>query len=73
MIAKKIPALENRRGKIKDVAEAYGLTVQQFQEAQLDFLESEGYKPNGDECMSLHDWLIYQPSYWETSETPMDF
>ena len=69
MIAKRIPTGDEKRGTRTAVAAAYGLTLDEFNAADADFVCSEGYQPNGDECDTLHDWLTYEPRR-EEDNTP---
>jgi hypothetical protein len=45
-------------GKKSEVAAGYGLTIEEFNRASYDFLQSEGYDDMGNEYNSLHYWLI---------------
>jgi len=56
MIAKRIPE-RAVSGKRADVAIAYGLTVEEFNRASYDWLQSEGCTDDGEEFLNLHDWL----------------
>ena len=58
MIAKQIPEIQDVKGKKSDVARAYGLSIEEFTQASLDFLQCEGYDSNVKEYNTLHDWLI---------------
>ena len=58
MIAKRIPDVNECKGKKSDVAKAYGLTIEEFSIASLDFLQNEGFDSNGNEYDTLHDWLL---------------
>ena len=58
MIAKRVPEINERSGKRKDVSKAYGLSVEEFSQASLDFLQNEGCDSNGNEYNTLHDWLV---------------
>ncbi len=57
IIAKRIPAPEETAGKVSEVAAAFGLTVDEFKRARLDFLEGEGFDQDGNEYDTLYDWL----------------
>lgn len=60
MIAKRIPPANERSGKLKDVAAAYGLTVEQYRDATMDALQNEWYcQTCGYECQSDHEWLTH--------------
>lgn len=45
---------------IAEAAAEYGLTVEQFRAAQMQFLQSEGFHDDGHESETLHDWLTYR-------------
>jgi len=56
MIAKKTPH-EPPRGTYKQVADAYGITVQTLRDAAYDYLQSEGCDDDGTEYDTLHAWI----------------
>ena len=56
-IARKIPDYP-LSGKISEVAAAYGLTIEEFNRASYNFLQSEGFDDMGKEYNTLHDWLV---------------
>ena len=70
MIAKRIPELKERSGKRSEVAAAYGLTVEQFSQASMDFLQNEGYDGSGNEYQTLHDWLTQDHNRGSEDRTP---
>lgn len=71
MIARKNPG-RLVSGKLKDVADSYGLTPAEFSRASLDFLECEGYI-DGHECQDLHEYLTYEPREVRDLEYKPDF
>lgn len=58
MYAKIIPTIKPS-GKRVDVAAMYGLTLDEFNSADMSFLQNEGYADDGHECETLHGWLTY--------------
>lgn len=58
MRARKIPVSDNIRGTIEVVAKAYGLSIAEFNQARLEYLECEGYDSEGNEYETLHAWLV---------------
>lgn len=59
-IAKRIPTDTELKAcrRRSELAEAYGLTLDEFNKADLAFLENEGYDSQGNEYDTLHQWLI---------------
>ena len=59
MRATKIPTTP-AIGRYEDVAIAYGMTVDALRNADMSWLQNEGYCQScGHECETLHDWLIH--------------
>jgi hypothetical protein len=53
-------------GKRSEVAARYGLTVEEFTSAVMDFLQMEGHCKNcGYECETLHIWLTHNCKEFE--------
>ncbi len=46
--------------KLQELADKYGLTLEQIRAAQMAFLQSEGFHDDGHESENLHDWLTYK-------------
>jgi len=44
-------------GKKSEVAQAYGLSIEELSRAMSNFLQGEGFDAMGNEYDNLHDWL----------------
>ena len=71
-IARRVPRRKELTKSVLENAKLYGLTVEEYRQSCLDWLQNEGYDEWGNEYNDVYEWLTIPHAPRHPKDDPFD-